>query len=129
MDIIFYAPVSNASVNRLSRTIEEVIPKENIEIYKNIPSLSRRLLKPNKDFTVSVLYAASQEDFADLLSIGELFFSAWIIVILPDNEPGTIAKGHLLRARLLNFQDSDFFEIKAVLGNLYKKTLPINRFA
>ena len=88
------------------------------ETYRTIGSLAHRLRQPRYDATIAVLLAANREDLYDLLSIRDLFRGISIILILPDRNADTIAKGHKLRPRFLTYKDSNFGAITAVLGKM-----------
>jgi hypothetical protein len=122
-NVLFYAKMTDGAAKRLRRVIEVLVLKENTEIYRTIDSLSRRLRQPRNDLPVAVLLAASREDLLELLSIGDLLDGIRIILVLPDRENGTIAKGHRLQPCFLTYADGDFLDVAAVLikmqGNAY----------
>ncbi|MCD6199973.1 MAG: hypothetical protein J7K15_15635, partial [Deltaproteobacteria bacterium] len=55
-------------------------------------------------------------------SVRDLIWDLRLILILPDREAGTIAKGHILRPRFLTYLDSDFTEVAAVLKKMLSNT-------
>lgn len=117
MRLLLYAPVSEGAGERLQKMIEEFVSKNNVEVYRSIESLSHRLRQPAEDLPIAaVLLAARREDLVALLSIRDLLRDVRIILILPDRDENTIAKGHTLRPRFLSYTDSDFTDILAVLG-------------
>ena len=90
-----------------------------MEVFRNIESLAQRIRRPLPNrFNIVILLAASREDLADILSIRYLFHDVSIILVLPDQEAETIAKGHTLRPRFLTYTDSDFEEVAAVLNKM-----------
>jgi hypothetical protein len=44
------------------------------------------------------------------------------IVILPDSNPDTVAKGHILRPRFLSYCDGDFQDVAAVLSRMIENS-------
>jgi hypothetical protein len=117
MRLLFYAPVSEGAGERLQKVIKESVPKNkvNVEVYRNIENLSRRLRQPAEDLPIAVLLAARREDLLDILSVRDLLCDVRIILILPDRDENTISLGHTLRPRFLSYTDSDFADVFAVL--------------
>ena len=122
MRVLLYEPTADRIAQRLQVVIESLVSKKNMEVYHTFNSLSRRLRQSTYDLTVAVLLAASKKDLLDLLSISDLIWGIRIILILPDTEKGTIAKGHTLRPRFLTHKDSDILYVTAVLGKMLRNT-------
>ena len=118
MSVLFYATVTDGPGKRLQRVIEELVPEENTEIYRTIESLFRRLREPTYDLSIAVLLAASRGALLDILSIRDLLCHLRIILVLPDGQDDTIAKGHTLRPRYSTYVDSDFADVAAVLSKM-----------
>jgi hypothetical protein len=107
--------------------IEAIVPAGEIEIYQTINSLSRRLRQPRYDLAVAVLLASSKQDLLELLSIRHLLDDLRVILLLPDREKDTIAKGHTLRPRFLTYADSDLLDVAVVLSKMLRNSHPDNR--
>ncbi len=120
MNLIFYANGKNGAGERLRVLIEAQIPKRRIKIYRTIKGLSRRLRRPRYDVAITVLFASGREDLQDLFSIRDLLWDLRIILILPDGEADTIAKGHKLFPRFLSYADGNFEDVAAVLEKMLK---------
>ncbi|RKX60288.1 MAG: hypothetical protein DRP28_01560 [Thermodesulfobacteriota bacterium] len=122
MNLLFYAREEHGVCERLQRLIEGLVSEDNIEICMTIESLSQRLRQPTYDLSIAVLLAADSQDLTELLSIRDLIWDLRLILILPDRETGTIAKGHTLRPRFLTYLDSDFADVTAVLKKMLSNT-------
>lgn len=118
MNLLFYATVTNGPGKRLQRVIEGLVPRKRTETYRTIDSLARRLRRPRYDLAVVVLLAAGKQDLLDLLSIRDLLEDLRIVLLLPNRQKDTIAKGHTLRPRFLTYADSDFSDVAAVLRKM-----------
>jgi hypothetical protein len=116
MNVLFYS--TGEPGERLQRVIQDLVPKEKLEVYKTFESFSERLRKPMDDIPVAVILAASEDDLLTILSISHLLYDVRFILILPDREDPTVAIGHSLRPRFLSYTDSDFREVTAVLGKM-----------
>lgn len=120
MILVYYGTVTDGAGQRLQRVIEELVPKAELEVYGTIKKLAARLRQPVGDVTMAVLLAATREDLSQILSICDLLCYVRIMLILPDREEDTIAKGHSLRPRFLTYADGDFLDVAAVLGKILR---------
>ncbi len=118
MNLILYANNNTGSGKQLQAVIEAIVCKNSIEIYRNVEGLSKRLYRRRYDVDVAVLLAASHKELQELLAIKELLHDIRIILLLPDNENETIAKGHKLYPRFLSYSDGNFDDVAAILSKM-----------
>ena len=118
MNILVYAKTKEGAGLRLQRLIETLVPREEIEIYKTIDSLSYRLRQPIFDLDIAVLLATTKEELEDILSLRDLLSDVRSVLVLPDREADTNAQGHTLSPRFITYADSDFVELAAVLSKM-----------
>lgn len=123
MILVYYGTVTDGSRERLQRVIEGLVPKEELEVCGTIGELARRLRQPVSDVTMAVLLAATREDLSQILSVCDLLYYVRIMLILPDQEEDTIAKGHSLRPRFVTYADSDFTDVAAVLSKVLRHVI------
>ncbi len=119
MRLLLYSPVKEGIGKQLRRMIEKLVSKNNVETYQSVESLSLRLRQPaNNGPIAAVLLAAKRGDLTELLSIRDLLRDIRIILVLPDRDEDTIAKGHTLRPRFVSYSDSNFTDVCSVLGKM-----------
>jgi hypothetical protein len=118
MNLLVYAAKSGGVAQHLQQVIQEIVPKKNLEIYRNFNSLSYRLQQPMNGLKIAIFLAGSDQDLTDFLSLQDLLSELRIILILPNREPSIFAKAHILRPRFMTYTDSDFKDVKAVLGKM-----------
>ena len=118
MNLLVYAAKTGEVAQHLQQVIEEIVPKKNLQIYRNFNSLSYRLQQPMNGLKIAILLADSKEDLTDFLSLKELLSELRIILILPDRESSIFEKAHILGPRFMTYTDSDFQDIKAVLSKM-----------
>ncbi|MGO9139783.1 MAG: hypothetical protein ACLP9S_11895 [Syntrophales bacterium] len=117
MRVLIYSTKMDGAGERTLRLIETVASKSNINIYRTIGALSNGLRQPRTDMIIALLFASSKDDLIDLLSIRDLLWDIRTILVLPDSEPDTVAKGHMLRPRFLSYCESDLLiDIAPVLS-------------
>jgi hypothetical protein len=103
---------------RLQRVIEEILPEVQTGICHTIESLAKKLRMNWHDLSIAVLFANTQKELQELISLHELFSDTRVILIAPDDSQDTISKAHILRPRFLTYSDSNFNEIVAVLRKM-----------
>ena len=118
MNLLVYAAKSDGVAQHLQQVIEEIVPKKNLQIYRNFNSLSYRLQQPMNGLKIAILLVGNDQDLTDFISLKDLLSELRIILILPDREPSTFAKGHKLGPRYMTYTDSDFQDIRAVLRKM-----------
>ncbi len=121
MTLLIYSTRTNDAEERLFRVIELLLPEKKIELYRSIDDLSTLLRQPVFFPRIAVLLASSPEELENIISIRELLEDIKIILIVPDINPATLARGHTLRPRFLCDCNSDFVDVAAVLGQMIKK--------
>ena len=117
-DVILYSMFLEGTGEQLRKMIEDIVPKENTEIYSTIDTLGKRLRRPFYNIAIAVLLISSREELRDVLSIRHLFDNIKIVLILPDRKNETIVMGHKLRPRFLSYTGGDFKDVAAVLKKM-----------
>ena len=118
MTVILYSKLKDKPGKRLQRAMEMLIPKGSIEVCSTFDSLSLRLHQPLDDVRQVVLNASSKKDLLDILSLRDILWNVRVILVLPDRDATTTSMGHLLRPRLISYEDSDFLDVFAVLSRM-----------
>jgi len=124
--VIFYSAIYGGSGEQLLRIIESVVLKTDINIISNIDALSRALCQPRCSAAIAILLASSGKDFLDILSLKDLLLDHKIILVLPNSDPDTVSKGHILRPRFMSDCHGNFQEVAAVLKRMIDN-LDINK--
>lgn len=122
MNLLFYAPVADATGNRLQRVVEALVLPEEIEICRTMAGLLAALRRPTHDLIIAVLLAATNEDLTGFLALRPLLSNVRVILILPDRDNETVARAHFMRPRFLAYADSDFIDVAAVLHKMLANT-------
>jgi hypothetical protein len=118
MKILLYLPWTDGIGKRLFGTIEKLVVADEIEIFRTIDSLSRRLKQPKFDLKIMVLLTTTRKELSEILSIKDLFHDIRIILILPDCDGATLSMGHTLYPRFISYIDSDFEDVAVALSNI-----------
>ena len=106
-------------IGRLLREIVETqVQREDLEIYRTIEALSRRLHRPRGTLSLVVLLAASRKTLSELLLLRDLLNDIPVILVLPDRKADTVSKGHRLHPRFACCMDGDFSDVALVLAKM-----------
>lgn len=124
MKVFVYVNSRDDLVKEFLSEISMLSAKEHMIVYHSLNDLTTQLRQPKDEQTVIVLFAATREELVDILLIRDYLLDRKLIIILPDKEQDTIAKGYSLHPRFLTFADSDFGDTVAVINKMTKNTFP-----
>lgn len=116
MTVLLYLPPCEAA-EKFERLITNCLSQENITICNNINTFYRGLRQAFSEI-IGVILINSQDDLDEILLLKDIIWSIRTILILPDNNPETVARGHAIRPRFLTFQDGDMNEVLTVLRRM-----------
>jgi len=128
MNLLLYTSGTDDASRRLMEMATTFAVNGNAEYFDSLENLTGRLNRPKNNQTVVVLHAATEKELARVLSIYDYLQDIKLILILPDREEPTVAKGHKLHPRFLSYADSDFSDIGAVLNKMFENALSENRW-
>ena len=118
MSVLLYSTLEQGPGERLHAIIKTFVPEREIEVLGTIQNLSDRLREPKHAKDVTILVAASRDELGELLSVSDFLSDLRVILVLPDREDDTVAKGHTLGPRFLSYADSNFIDVAAVLSKM-----------
>jgi hypothetical protein len=118
MKIILYLPWTDGIGKRLFGMIEKLVVADEIEIFRTVDSLARRLKQPVFDLKITVLLTTTRQELSEILLIKDLFQDIRIILILPDGDSETLSMGHTLYPRFISYIDSDFEDVAVALSKM-----------
>jgi hypothetical protein len=117
MRVLLYTPPGDIEdARRLERKIGDIAPAETIESFKSLQSLALRLQEVLYEPAISILFAENREELRRIKEMGGLLSDLQVFLVIPDQEPETIAIAHLLRPRFLTTRDSDYADLGAVFS-------------
>jgi hypothetical protein len=118
MHVLLFASQTTESGERLKHSIEGLQSVESLTHCWNISELLHLLQTPDPLPEAVVLHASSKHELRLLESFRFRLEQVFFILVLPNAEAETVARGHQLRPRFIVYQDSDFNEVSAVLDRL-----------
>jgi hypothetical protein len=124
MCLLVYIPRKDEQGKQLQGMIGNFFCQDSIEIFYDFTRFDFRLRNRTGHEDIALLYASTSKDLNDLIACRNLLSNLRLVIILPDSEENTIAKGHLLRPRFLSYQDNGFSDLSAVLQKMLKTSSP-----
>jgi hypothetical protein len=124
MCLLVYIPQMDEQGKQLQRMVGNLVWQDSMEIFYELNYFNFRLRHRSGHEDIALLYASTLKDLDDLVACRDLFNNLRLVIVLPDGEEDTIAKGHLLRPRFMSYQDNAFSDISAVLQKMLKKAFP-----
>ncbi|MBA3031206.1 MAG: hypothetical protein FP816_20660 [Desulfobacteraceae bacterium] len=118
MKVILYSALPGGLSIQVLGSLNRTASPEQIEVYEDVRYLMQRLSLNLADISILVLLVQKKQDLSDLLLIRNHIIGHRVIMVLPDQEPDTLSKAHLLYPRFLTYMDSDFEDLNAVLGKM-----------
>jgi hypothetical protein len=118
MKLLVYTDGNNVTRERLHNIIVGQVPERNIEVCETVANLSHRLRQRTGDLGIVILCVSTPEELAEILALSRWLHDLKTILLLPDRNSTTLAKGLTLRPRFLGYADSDFSDVSAVLRRM-----------
>ncbi len=118
MGLILYSRETKGSGKHLLKIIQEAVRGYRLEKYASIEDFTERLNQPLMDVSVAVLYAATRSDLMDIIFLGDLLGEIRTVLVLPDSQPETLKKAHILRPRFIATSQNDFKHLASVLKRM-----------
>jgi len=120
IQLFLYARKNGDVLKRLQQSIKSVVPEKNIKNSWSIEDLSYNLSHFSSYNALVLLLVVKNNDLDDLLVIGDLLSNGRIILILPDEDKETVAKGLKFYPLFMSNICSDFKDVVTVLENMLK---------
>jgi len=118
MNAILFTKIFDKQGEQLVKTLQDSLNEIKIKVVYSLYDVVQNLRGAMQNSTVVLLHAASHDSLDDIMLIREKLGGTRIILILPDEEDDTVAKGHLLRPRFISTVNCDFNNILAVLNKM-----------
>ena len=122
MKLIIYAENRTEMGKKLTISIQDKLPKIQIDTITSINDLSRKLGRPLNRVAVIVIFVTCQKDIDQWLGLKSLFDNIRLILVLPDRTKGMVASGLQLHPSFISYSDSDYRYITSVLKKIYQRT-------
>lgn len=118
MKVLLYSTDQGVLSKRVLSILQRAASREQVEVFRDIHYLMQRLSLNLPDISILILLVQRQQVLSDLLLIRNHIIGHRVIMVLPDQEPETLSRAHLLYPRYLSYMDSDFKDLNAVLDKM-----------
>lgn len=120
MPVIYFKANDNEASERLQAVIETEVPGGEIELYRSMDELTRRLRLPNREKNIVVLFISSIVEIYQICSIRKSTDDISFILVLPERSADIISAGYKLHPRFMSYADGDFKDVGVVLKKMIK---------
>ena len=118
MNVILFAASPQKMGTALEQLIQQELPKIKVETICSIERVSQKLRRPLNGISVIVLFIVSQNQIESFLTLKPFFDNTRLILVLPDNNKGLVAKGLQLNPCFVTYLDDDPHDITLVLKKI-----------
>lgn len=132
MKIIFFTHKNSGVYGlKLYKAVMNQVRNDGIDVVFSVDELKWKFKEIGYRISIDamVLIAESKERLESLYRMVDLFEGKQILLILPDNDPDTISKGHRFRPRFLTVIGTSIEDITNVLNKMVRtsrsKSLPL----
>jgi hypothetical protein len=119
MRTFIYASRDDPDTIRLDAVVRSVIPTGLIERFSGLAGLENRLRTLVEPDSIAVLFIMDRMELERMQRLIGLLTEIYVIMVIPDGEPGTLALAHLLLPRYISRKNSDFADLRIVLAKMY----------
>lgn len=116
--VVCYCQHEDELSPRLIQTINDLAVGTKIESFGSLEALAQRLRQPPYLTAAVVLSAVDRDDLEGLISLSPLLSGLKTIIILPDNQGSTLARGLKLRPSFFTTRESDLADIREVMKKI-----------
>jgi len=102
------------------RDISQLVPRDRLEVFLDVPSFAERLRRPKDPLTTLLLLRPSHEDLMKVVSLRDLLKDARILLVLDDQSEETISLAHKVRPTYISYVDNGTSGVVAVLKQLLR---------
>lgn len=122
ISILIYSGEKNTLLHRdIVNQIRQAVPGEKIVLVKTMEALAQRCRRLPRDIDVAVLPVNSRHELAGLCRLSGLLEKTKTLLILPERNQALISKAWELKPIYIDYSDSDFSDLSAVILNIIKK--------
>jgi hypothetical protein len=120
--ILLIAERSGAAGHRLLDSVKSAVDVNQEGVFGSAMELHEGFKRLRGRVDVAILMADSRRQLLEILSLNDLLENVRIILVLPDHVRDTVSKGLQLRPRFVEYMDSNFGDVAAVLNKMKTST-------
>lgn len=119
MNVFLFLSEDISRGNDLQSLVEKQVPPDNLFCTGDFSQMTVELRLAVKNQDIVILLAGTAPELDVFLEMRKLLEDVRLILVLTQNNPDLVAKGHQLRPRFLDIApDNDFSKIGAVLAKM-----------
>lgn len=120
IDLILYGHPNRETEKRFHDLITAEAARANTEITNAFELLKERLKRPSDNRKMVLIFADSEQELSQMLSLQHYLSHIPSILILNDHDPKITALAHLLRPRFVGYTDWDTRVLLSVVTGMIR---------
>lgn len=118
VNVFVYMPRPGEKGNELLRAMPPFISEGSLEIFRDLQGFSTRIRKLKNSLSIALLWISTDEELKELASWRDYLAGVRTVLILPDEDAGTIALAHKIFPAFIAYADDDMTEVISVIRRL-----------
>jgi len=118
MNFFVYLPSPGENGEKLLGAVAPFISEGSLEIFRDLADFAGRLRKLKSALSVALIWITGHEELKELDSWRDFLAGVRTILILPNDDPGTLALAHKILPAFIAYADDDISEVVAVVKRM-----------
>ena len=118
MKLVIYAHPFDGTARKVLKSLREQYEGPNTVYLPALDDVETYLRQPSHLDELLVLMPKDRKELDDLVAIGDLMRDAKLVLVLPEDAPGTNERSHLMRPRFVTYTDCDPSHLILVVDRL-----------
>jgi len=118
VNLFVYMPQPGDKARELLRAMPPFISEGSLEIFRDLPAFSARIRKLKNSLSIALLWISTAEELKELATWRDFLAGVRTVLILPDEDAGTIALAHKIFPVYIAYADDDTAEVVSVIRRL-----------
>jgi hypothetical protein len=120
MNLFFLIGENEGPAGRLLDAVTSLVPKDKLEVFLGLASLSERLRRPRDGSCALLVLGPSHRELMKIIGLREFLKEAKILLVLADQDESTISLAHKVMPTYISDFDGDTTGVVSVLKQLVR---------
>ncbi len=120
MNFFVYLRGPGEKEEKLLGTVAPFISEGSLEIFRDLSDFADRLRKLKSALSIALIWITGHEELKELGSWRDFLAGVRTILILPDDDPATLALAHKIFPVYIAYSEDDMSEVAAVVRRLVR---------
>ncbi len=118
MNLFIYMPRPGAAGGVLLSAVAAVVSSGSLEVFPVLRDFAARLRRPKDAPSIALVWNPTRQDLGELVEMRDYLIGVRTLLVLPDEEPETVALAHRIFPAYIAYVEDGVSEIVSVLKRL-----------